>query len=204
MSTPISRILSICILAVSFSLGLNAAEIVLQRVSPVAVQQVSGDHNSAMALLAQDPALGYALASGSKTVVITLSKIENVDTISFLNNGTKGDITIAVSNAKLPANSPQWEVVAHQELSANATKAKVGPTEAKYLRLTFNVTEGGRLADLGVYSAPSLSFGQVDSKDAKDAKDFSKEVPEPAEGPPIPLQPPPPFPNIPEIVPTSP
>ena len=78
--------------------------------------------NAAMALLSQDPALGYALASGSKTVVITLSKIENLDTISFLNQGAKGVVTIATSNSKLPANSDQWHTLAKQELNGEAVE----------------------------------------------------------------------------------
>lgn len=180
----------------------------LQRVLPRTVEQVSGDRNAAMALLSQDPALGYALASGSKTILITLSKIENLDSISFLNQGAKGVVTIATSNSKLSANSDRWHILAQQELTGETMKAKVGPNEAKYVKLTFYVTEAGRIADLGVYSCRSISLGQVESDgktmlDGKDAKDFSKEMPEegpPAEGPPPRLDGPPPFVFVPEIV----
>jgi hypothetical protein len=36
-------------------------------------------------------------------------------------------------------------------------QAKVGPSDAKYLKLTFNVTEPGRIAGFGVYSSPALA-----------------------------------------------
>ena len=219
MSMPIFRLLTISSLTLWVSVTANAAELTLRRVLPVTVQQLSGDRNAAMAILSQDPALGYALAGGNKTVIITLSKIENVDTVCFLNNGVQGDVTIAVSNSKLAANSPHWQIVAHQELSGNAVKTKVGPNEAKYVKLTFNVTEAGRLADLGIYSAPSISLAQVESdgKTIAEGKDFAegkdlgggKEVPaegpeSPAEGPAPALPPPPPFTFVPEIVPASP
>jgi hypothetical protein len=109
------------------------------------------------ALLSGDPTVGYDLAVGSKTLLISLSKIENIDTISFLNQGVKGDVTIATSSAKLPIGSPQWHTIAQQELTADEVKTKVGPGEAKYVRLSFNVTEPGRIASLGVYSTPTVA-----------------------------------------------
>lgn len=118
----------------------------------------SDDKNtSEAALLCGDPTTGYALASGSKTLVITLSKIESIDNISFLNQGVKGSVKIATSNSQLPADSGQWHVVSEQELSGAAFHAKVGPGEAKYVKLTFSVIEPGRIAALGVYSTPNVA-----------------------------------------------
>ncbi len=114
-------------------------------------------NTSATALLCDDPTTGYALAAGNKTLVINLSKIENIDTVSFLNHGVKGKVTIATSNAKLAAASEQWRVVSEQELAGDAVHAKVGPSEAKYVKLTFNVTAPGRIAALGVYSTPNVT-----------------------------------------------
>lgn len=118
----------------------------------------SEDHNAAVsALLCDDPTVGYALPSGASTILITLPKIENIDNIAFLNDGTRGDMSIAISSAKLSADSPQWHNVTQQELSADSVKAKIGPSEAKYVRLSFNVTEPGRIAGFGVYSTPAVS-----------------------------------------------
>jgi len=115
------------------------------------------DPGAEAALLAGDPTAGYGLPNGTTTVLVSLGKIENIDSVSFLDQGTKGHLTIATSNAKLPADSAQWNNIAEQDLNGDAVKVKVGPSEAKYLRLTFNVNEPGRIADLGVYSTPTVA-----------------------------------------------
>jgi hypothetical protein len=118
----------------------------------------SEDTNTAeAALLCDDPTVGYALPSGRTTLLISFPRIENVDSISFLNRGSKGNVNIATSSAKLPADSPQWHDVAQQDLDSDAVKAKIGPSEAKYVRLTFDVAAPGRIAGLGVYSTPAVS-----------------------------------------------
>jgi hypothetical protein len=166
--------------------GTSLAALVLQKVPPLTVEQVPAypenlarsflgtqievDPDSATtqaksensnraetALLSADPIARYSLSGGSKTLLVSLSQIENIDTISFLNHGAKGNVTISTSSAKLPANSPQWHTVAQQELSADAVKAKVGPSEAKYVKLTFNVTEPGSISSLGIYPTPTVA-----------------------------------------------
>lgn len=118
----------------------------------------SDDTNTAeAALLCDDPTVGYALPTGRNTVLVSFPRIENIDSISFLNRGAKGSVNIATSSAKLPADSPQWHEVSQQDLDAGLVKAKIGPSEAKYVRFTFEVTEPGRIAGLGVYSTPAVS-----------------------------------------------
>lgn len=118
----------------------------------------SEDRNTAeAALLCNDPTVGYALQSGKTSLLVSLPKIENVDSVSFLNEGAKGSVTIATASAKLSADSPQWRNLSGQELNSDSVKVKVGPAEAKYVRLTFDVTEPGRIAGLGVYSASAIA-----------------------------------------------
>jgi hypothetical protein len=128
-------------------------------VSSLKLSSIAGDRNtSEAALLCDDPTTGYALASGDRSLLVTLSKIENIDKVSFLNHGVKGDVTIAISNSKLSLTSSEWHVVSEQQLSDAATiNANVGPSEAKYVRLSFKVTEPGRIAALGVYGSPSVA-----------------------------------------------
>jgi len=186
MNAYTSRLVKICgfgcSLVVSTS-GVIAADLVLQKVPPLTVEQapaypqnlarydcgaqveaapqsnpVANLHlNSQLdreaALLSADPTADYALPSGKTTLLVSLSKIENIDKVSFLNSGAKGTLTIATANAKLATNSPQWHNVSNQELTADSVKAKIGPAEAKYVRLTFDVTQSGHIASLGVYSA---------------------------------------------------
>ncbi|MDQ6861590.1 MAG: hypothetical protein M3032_10615 [Verrucomicrobiota bacterium] len=109
------------------------------------------------ALLCDDPTVGYALPSGTTTLLVSLAQIENVGSISLMNKGAAGDVTIAAANAKLPANSPQWQTLVQQELSGDGLHADVGPAEAKYVRLTFNIHEAGRIAALGVYASAKVS-----------------------------------------------
>ena len=163
--------------AVSATSLAGAAELVLQKVPPLTVEQapaypenvaryslgaqveVTPKTNAAVeaALLAGDPTAGYPVATGTTNALISLSRIENIDTVAFLNQGLKGQVSIAISNAKLPADSPQWHNIAKRDLTADSVKIKVGPSEAKYVRLTFNATEAGRIADLGVYSTPTVA-----------------------------------------------
>jgi hypothetical protein len=202
---------------------LFGAELVLEKVPPITVElqlsSKSEDTKTAeAALLRNDPTVGYALPKGSTTLLVSFAKIENLDSIFFLNHGAKGGVNIAISNAKLPADSPQWRNVSQQALTSDAVKAKIGPTEAKYVRLTFNVAEPGRIAGLGIYKTASLTVANISSaggdeiesdgktvqegkdfKDAKDAKEMPAEAP--AEGPPITLPDPPPFTFVPEISP---
>lgn len=114
-------------------------------------------NTSEAALLCDDPTTGYKLAAGKSSILVSLASIENIQSISLLNEGAKGDLSIAVSNADVPANSPEWRELNSQKLSDGPVVAKVGPGEAKYVRLTFNVTEPGRIAAFGVFATPAVS-----------------------------------------------
>jgi hypothetical protein len=181
MSAFPSRLARFCRLTGAISClasGAFAGDITLQKVPPITVEQApaypenlaryhfgarvevlpqtaaSGDE---AALLCGDPTMGYALPAGTRTVLISLAKIENIDTVSFLNEGAKGSVSVAISNAKLPATSTQWNVVTEQDLAGDSFRSKVGPGEAKYVKLTFTVAEPGRIAGLGVYASPTVA-----------------------------------------------
>src|SRR5207249_2469156 len=171
------------------------------------------DNIAQIALISDHPTFGYALGEGSNELVLSLSKIQNFDVISFLNDGATGTVMISTSNSKLAAASSQWHQVSKQDLTAKVTKINVGPTEAKYIKFTFNVANSGKIAQLAVYSNVKLTIantalagGSEGAVDGKDAKDFgggkeAKEVAEgpPAEGPPPTLPDPPPFVFVPQI-----
>jgi hypothetical protein len=177
---PVPRSASVALVAlttIALANHSSAAELVLQKVPPLTVEQApaypenlaryplgaqveitpKADPAAEAALLAGDPTAGYNLPNGATTVLVSLGKIENIDSVSFLNQGAKGHVSIATSKAKLPADSPQWNSIAEQDLTGDALKVKVGPSEAKYLKLTFNVNEAGRIADLGIYSTPTVA-----------------------------------------------
>ena len=62
-----------------------------------------------------------------------------------------------MSSAKLSPESPQWHDAGQEELSNGLISARIGPAEAKYVRLTFNVRSPGRIFSLGIYSAAPVS-----------------------------------------------
>ena len=175
------------------------------------------DNLAQIALISDHPTFGYTLPDGTSELVLSLSKIQNFDLITFGNQGTTGTVTISTSNSKLAAASSQWHQIARQNLTPNVTKIKVGPAEGKYVKFTFNVVKSGHIAQLGVYSTAipnlavantALAGGTEGAADGKDAKDYAagkdakdKEVAEgpPAEGPPPNLPDPPPFVFVPQI-----
>jgi hypothetical protein len=150
---------------------------VLQKVPPLTVEQapnypqnlarldlgaqiesdLPADASSSVPFLSGDPASVYSLRTGATRLLISLAKIENIDSVAFLNSEAKGTVTIATSSAKLSPDSPQWHDAKQQELSSGLISARIGPAEAKYVRLTFNVGTPGRIGNLGVYSAAAVS-----------------------------------------------
>src|SRR5438128_9517699 len=169
--------------ALTFLLGLgmaistSGADLVLQKVPLLTVAQapnypqnlarldlgaqiesdVPADASSSVPFLSGDPASVYALRTGTTRLLISLAKIENIDSVAFLNSEAKGTVTIATSSAKLSPESPQWHEAGQKELSSGLISAWLGPAEAKYVRLTFNVSRPGRLGNLGVYSSAAVA-----------------------------------------------
>jgi hypothetical protein len=158
-------------------LSTSSADLVLQKVPPLTVAQapnypqnlarfdlgaqiesdVEADASSSVPFLSGDPASVYALRTGTTRLLISLAKIENINSVAFLNREAKGTVTIALSSAKLSPDSPQWHDAGQQELSSGLISASIGPAEAKYVRLTFNVRIPGRIGNLGIYSAAAVS-----------------------------------------------
>jgi len=170
--------------ALAFFLGLgigistSGADLVLQKVPPLTVAQapnypqnlarldlgaqiesdlLPADASSSVPFLSGDPASVYALRTGATRLLISLAKIENIDSVAFLNSEAKGTVTIALSSANLSPDSPQWHDAGQEDLSSGLISSKLGPAEAKYVRLTFNVSNPGRIGNLGVYSAAAVS-----------------------------------------------
>lgn len=205
----------ICGLLLASGLTLFGGEVISVGQSPTHSQNVArfklgarvDDKIAEAALIADHPTIGYSLTDGKTDFVLSLSKIQNIDIVSFVNTGAVGTVTIATSNSRLATASSQWHQIAKQNLAAKITNIKLGPTEAKYVKFSFNIAKSGRIADLAVYSTASLTVantalagGSEGAVDGKDAKDFgggkeAKEVAEgpPEEGPPPNLPDPPPF-----------
>ena len=153
-----------------------AADTILQKVPALTVAQapaypenlarqslgagVEGDPaniSGAATLLGGDPTATWDVPQGTTSLVISLSKIENIDRIALAARGVKGSVSIATANAKLAADSPQWQTVEPQEFGDGGIDVSLGAREAKYVRLTFDVKEAGQVSGLGVYANPRIS-----------------------------------------------
>ena len=168
-----------CALTCSLSFGTgiasSTAEPVLQKVPPLTVAEaprypqnlahlelgarVESDPNidEFPALLAGDPTSLCSLKEGVTTLLIALPRIENIDSVAFLNAGMNGSVAIATASAKLPASSPAWHNSQAREVSNGLITSRVGPIEAKYIRLIFDLRTAGRVGSLGIYSAAPVS-----------------------------------------------
>src|SRR3989440_10361534 len=165
------------LLGLGIGISASGADLVLQKVPPLTVAEApnypqnlarldlgaqiesdaAADASSSVPFLSGDPTSVYALRTGTTRLLISLAKIENIDSVAFLNSEAKGTVTIAMSSAKLSPESPQWHEARQKELSSGLISARLGPAEAKYVRLTFNVSNPGRIGNLGGYSAPAVS-----------------------------------------------
>lgn len=172
-----ARLLFASALLVAAATSVPAADLVLKKTPALTVEQASlypqnlaridlgaqinvtpqGDVAQSAALLSGDATAIWNVAPGTHTVLISLGKIEQLDSINFLNTDAKGSVVIATANANLGPENSQWREAGKQELRNGIFRAKIGPAEAKYVRLTLNVTQPGRIASLGVYGGAGVA-----------------------------------------------
>lgn len=119
------------------------------------------DRNSgAGALLLDDDTLNYPLPEGDSTFIVSFPRTSVLDRFMFVNENAAaaGDIKMAVSNYRLPAQSPKWiEVNGGTSFTGNRLfDLSLSGTEARYVKISFHVTKAGLIAALGVYGEQSL------------------------------------------------
>ena len=112
------------------------------------------------ALLLDDDTLNYPLPEGDTTFILSLSRTSTLDRFMFVNENAAavGEMTVAVSNYRLPAQSRKWNEV---NGSTSFTGKRVFDLsllgiEARYVKLSFHVAKGGSIAALGLYGEQSL------------------------------------------------
>lgn len=106
------------------------------------------------ALIMDDGTIICPLQEGETTFIITLPKTALLDRFTFVNQNSTacGELNIAVSNDRLPPNSPKWSTVdgivpfAHKRLF-NLSMLGI---QAKYVKLSFHVEKAVRISGLGV------------------------------------------------------
>jgi hypothetical protein len=125
-----------------------------------AVPSASENNSSATALIMDDDTLSCPLQEGETTFIISFPRTSLLDRFTFVNENAaaQGEMRIAVSNFRLPADSPKWtEVSGKTEFTSKRlfNLSMVG-VEARYVKLSFRVAKGGRIASLGLFGGVSL------------------------------------------------
>jgi hypothetical protein len=111
----------------------------------------AGEKNAGASAMTMDAVtLRCSLQEGDTTFIISFPKASFVDHFTFVNEnvGVQGDMRIAVSDCRLPANSPKWnEVSGKTEFASkrlfNLSMIGVG---ARYVKLAFHVEKGDQVA----------------------------------------------------------
>ena len=124
------------------------------------VSHVANKDSDAAALIMEDDTVSCPLREGETMFVIGLPKAALLDRFSFVNENAvaKGELSIAVSNHRLPADSRKWTQVEGTIPFTNKRLFNLSMlgVEAKYVRLKFHVAKEGRIAALGLYGQQSL------------------------------------------------
>src|SRR6478609_9436086 len=98
-------------------------------------------------LLLDDDTLNYPLPEGDTTLLLSFPRTSALDRFTFVNENAaaEGDVTISVSNYRLPAQSAKWNRV--NESVAFTGKRLIDlsmlGTEARYVKLSFHATRAG-------------------------------------------------------------
>jgi hypothetical protein len=126
----------------------------------VAVPSAGEKNSSAAALITNDDTLSCPLQEGETTFIISFPKTSLLDRFTFINEnaGVQGVMKIAVSNYRLPADSPKWTDVSGTTTftSKRLLNLSMVGVEARYVKLSFHVEKGGRVAALGLVGGVSL------------------------------------------------
>jgi hypothetical protein len=118
------------------------------------------ENTDAAALIMEDDSVSCALREGETKFIIALPSTTLLDRFTFLNENAaaEGELFIAVSNYRLPAQSSKWKPVEGTTAFAHKRTFDLSllGVEAKFVRLTFRVHKEGRVAGFGLYGQQSL------------------------------------------------
>lgn len=113
----------------------------------------------AAALIMEDDTLSCRLQEGETTFIISFPKTSPLDRFTFINEnaGVRGEMKIAVSNDRLPADSPRWTDVSGKTefISKRLFNLSLVGVEAHYVKLSFHVKKGGHIAALDLVDPPA-------------------------------------------------
>lgn len=126
----------------------------------VEIPSTTEKNSSATALILDDDTLSCPLQEGETTFIIAFPRTSSLDRFTFVNENAaaEGEMKISVSNYRLAAQSSKWIEVNGNTAFTGKRHVNVSllGVEARYVKLSFRVAKGGRIAALGLYGAQSL------------------------------------------------
>jgi hypothetical protein len=114
---------------------------------------VNGESNPAAALNS-DGTIHCPLRAGETVFIIAVPSPGMLGRLKFVNenSGASGELKIAVSNSRLPADSPEWTAVegAVPFVHKRLFKLSMLGVEARYVRLLFRVDKPGTINGVSI------------------------------------------------------
>ena len=120
---------------------------------------------NAPATVKADDTISCPLREGETVFIIAFPKIALLDRLTFVNENASacGELNIAVSNYRLPANSPSWTAVdgAIPFARKRLFNLSMLGVEARYVKLSFRVQKPGNISAPIARSSEALRFGYI-------------------------------------------
>ena len=114
------------------------------------VTSLGSNKSNEAAVILNENTLSCPLQEGETTFIIAFSKTSPLDGFTFVNENAaaKGEMKIAISNSRLPFDSPKWIDVTGKTAFTHKrrfTLSMVG-VDARYLKLSFHVEKRSDVA----------------------------------------------------------
>ena len=128
----------------------------------VVVPSASENNSKTGALLMDDDTLSCPLQEGETTFIISFPETSPLERFTFVNENAevKGEMKIAISNFRLPADSPKWVEVSGKTAFIHKRRFNLSMVgvEARYVKLSFHVEKGAPIASLGAFGGVLFKF----------------------------------------------
>lgn len=120
---------------------------------------------NAPATIKDDDSISCPLREGQTVFIIAFPKIALLDRLTFVNENAAacGELSIAVSNDRLAADSPSWTTVdgAIPFARKRLFNLSMIGVEAKYVKLSFCVRKPGEISTPVAKSSEGFRFGYI-------------------------------------------
>jgi hypothetical protein len=126
----------------------------------VQVSPHATDASETAALIMDDDTVSCTLPEGETNFIVKLPNTNLIHRLTFLNENAaaRGELSVAVSNYRLPIGSLKWKEVEGTTVFSHKRMFDLSllGVEAKFVKLRFRVEKGGRIAGIGLYGERSL------------------------------------------------